>query len=152
MSKCVLYQPAVHVPLIVRPPGGCAPRVVDASSSTWTCRPRCANRRCARRGPSRAARCSAVVRDPGAVGPRTVAVSENWGFAAFETERYRLVVDEDAVAPCQLFDLVEDPAEDHDLLADPAADRRRGDHGPHVRPFFRTPPAGPSRASSRAAS
>ena len=30
MSKCVLYEPAVRVPLIVRPPGGCPPRVVDA--------------------------------------------------------------------------------------------------------------------------
>ena len=27
---------------------------------------------------------------------RAVTMSENWGFAAFETERYRLVVDEDA--------------------------------------------------------
>ena len=32
------------------------------------------------------------------------------GFAAFETERYKLVVDEDAVEPCQLFDLFEDAA------------------------------------------
>jgi hypothetical protein len=55
-----------------------------------------------------------------------------------------LVVDEDALAPCQLFDLSEDAAEDHDLLPDPLA-------GPvveeimetHVRPFFRTPPARP---------
>ncbi len=47
---------------------------------------------------------------------RSVTVSENWGFAAFETERYKLVVDEDAVEPCQLFDLAEDAAEDHDLL------------------------------------
>ena len=54
------------------------------------------------------------------------------------------MVDEDAVAPCQLFDLSEDPAEDHDLLPDPEA-------GPvveeimetHVRPFFRTAPARP---------
>ena len=30
MSKCVLYEPAVRVPLIVRPPGGCPARVVDA--------------------------------------------------------------------------------------------------------------------------
>jgi arylsulfatase A-like enzyme len=30
MSKCVLYEPAVRVPLIVRPPRGCEPRVVDA--------------------------------------------------------------------------------------------------------------------------
>ena len=30
MSKCVLYEAAVRVPLIVRPPGGCPPRVVDS--------------------------------------------------------------------------------------------------------------------------
>ena len=30
MSKCVLYQPAVRVPLIVRPPGGCPPQVIDS--------------------------------------------------------------------------------------------------------------------------
>ena len=30
MSKCVLYEPAVRVPLIVRPPGGCPARVVDS--------------------------------------------------------------------------------------------------------------------------
>ena len=30
MSKCVLYEPAVRVPLIIRPPGGSAARVVDA--------------------------------------------------------------------------------------------------------------------------
>ena len=46
--------------------------------------------------------------------------------------------------PCQLFDLSEDPAEDHNLLPDPVS-------GPvvdemmdtHVRPFFRTSPARP---------
>jgi arylsulfatase A-like enzyme len=86
----------------------------------------------------------AGVLDPAAASSRSLTVSENWGFAAFETERYKLVVDEDAVAPCQLFDLSEDPAEDHNLLADPTA-------GPvleemmetHVRPFLRTPPARP---------
>ena len=48
----------------------------------------------------------ANVHDPlsAASSSRSLAVSENWGFAAFETERYKLVVDEDAVAPCQLFD------------------------------------------------
>ena len=30
MSKCVLYEGAVRVPLIIRPPGGCEPRVVES--------------------------------------------------------------------------------------------------------------------------
>jgi arylsulfatase A-like enzyme len=75
---------------------------------------------------------------------RVVSVSENWGFAAFETERHKLVVDEDAVRACQLFDLREDPEEDHDLLADPRS-RVLADEimETHVRPFFQTPPARP---------
>jgi arylsulfatase A-like enzyme len=80
----------------------------------------------------------------GAPPVHAVTVSENWGFAAFETERHKLVVDEDACAPCQLFDLAEDPAEEHDLLADPlAADVVEAIMETHVRPFFATPPARP---------
>ena len=74
----------------------------------------------------------------------SVTVSENWGFAAFETDRHKLVVDEDAVPPCQLFDLVEDPSEDRDLLPDPpAAPVVEELMETYVRPFFRTPPARP---------
>ena len=145
MSKCVLYEPAVRVPLIVHPPGGCAPHVVDSLVEhvdvpatvraspvrpTWPL--------------SEGRSFLASVRDAAAPSTRSVTVSENWGFAAFETERYKLVVDEDALEPCQLFDLSEDAAEDYNLLSDPAA-------GPvveeimetHVRPFFETPPARP---------
>jgi arylsulfatase A-like enzyme len=80
----------------------------------------------------------------GSEEPRTLTVSENWGFAAFETDRYKLVVDEDAVAPCQLFDLQEDPAEDHDLLPDPLSAAVVDElMETRVRPFFRTEPARP---------
>jgi arylsulfatase len=145
MSKCVLYEPAVRVPLIVRPPGGCAPRVVDALVEQLSIP---ATLRAVAGAPdlpqSAGQSLLECVRDGAAAPARSVAVSENWGFACFETERHKLVVDEDAVAPCQLFDLVDDPAEDHNLLADPAA-------GPlvdelmdtHVRPFFAHPPARP---------
>jgi arylsulfatase A-like enzyme len=75
---------------------------------------------------------------------RIVSVSENWGFAAFETEGHKLVVDEDAVSACQLFDLREDPEEDRNLLADPRSRMLADDiMEAHVRPFFRTPPARP---------
>jgi len=86
----------------------------------------------------------ACVHDATASPLRELTVSENWGFAAFETERYKLVVDEDALAPCQLFDLSEDPAEDHNLLPDPAAAPAVEEiMDTHVRPFFRTAPARP---------
>ena len=62
----------------------------------------------------------------------------------FETDRYKLVVDEDALSPCQLFDLREDPAEDRDLLPDPLAAPVADEiMETHVRPFFRKPPARP---------
>ena len=54
------------------------------------------------------------------------------------------MVDEDAVAPCQLFDLHEDPAEDHDLLPDPLSAAVVDElMETRVRPFFRTGPARP---------
>ncbi len=145
MSKCVLYEPAVRVPLIVRPPGGCPPRVVDALVEHVDVPATLREIAGAPAVPASEGHSLVTsVHDASSPPGRSLAVSENWGFAAFETDRYKLVVDEDAVAPCQLFDLSEDPAEDHDLLPDPEA-------GPvveeimetHVRPFFRTAPARP---------
>jgi choline-sulfatase len=145
MSKCVLYEPAVKVPLIVRPPGGRQPHVVDALVEHLdvpaTVReiagaPAVAG--------SEGRSLLANVNDPDAAPSRSLAVSENWGFAAFETDRYKLVVDEDALAPCQLFDLVEDAAEDHNLVVDPASATVVEEiMETHVRPFFRNPPARP---------
>ncbi len=144
MSKCVMYQQAVRVPLLIRPPGGCAPRVVDALVEQFdvpaTVR-EIAGAPAVADGEGRSL--LAAVR--GGTGPgRTVSVSENWGFACFETERHKLVVDEDALAACQLFDLAEDPWEDHNLVADPEA-RAVVDElmELQVRPFFSTPPARP---------
>jgi arylsulfatase len=145
MSKCVLYEPAVRVPLIVRPPGGCTAGVVDSLVEhvdvPATMRDIAGAPDVAR---SEGRSLLASVDDPTSPGSRALTVSENWGFAAFETERYKLVVDEDALAPCQLFDLSEDAAEDHDLLPDPlAAPVVEEIMETHVRPFFRTPPARP---------
>ena len=107
MSKCVLYEPAVRGPADHPPPRGC-PRSRGC--------PRGAPRRAGQRAPDR--RCTRPARSrrdaprsstsPSTTPPRpparSLTVSElNWGFAAFETERYKLVVDEDArCEPCQL--------------------------------------------------
>jgi arylsulfatase A-like enzyme len=78
------------------------------------------------------------------VEARTVSVSENWGFAAFTTSRYKLVVDEDALDACQLFDLHEDPEEDRNLVVDPDAKSVVDEMMETiVRPFFASPPARP---------
>jgi choline-sulfatase len=144
MSKCVLYEPAVRVPLIVRPPGGCAPRVVDSLVEQLDVPATVRELAGAPEVAGSEGRSLLGALGGGAPPARDVAVSENWGFAVFETERYKLVVDEDAMAPCQLFDLAEDPSEDVDLLADPLAAGVVDElMETHVRPFFRTPPARP---------
>jgi arylsulfatase A-like enzyme len=144
MSKCVLYEPAVRVPLIVRPPGGCAARVVDSLIEQLDVP--ATVREIAGAPEVAGSEGHSLVGTVGGGAPpaREVSVSENWGFAVFETERHKLVVDEDACAPCQVFDLIEDPAEDHDLLRDPLAAGIVDElMETHVRPFFRTPPSRP---------
>jgi arylsulfatase len=145
MSKCVLYEPAVRVPLIVRPAGGCPPAVVESLVEHLdvpaTLREIAGSPELPR---SEGRSLLAAVRDPASPPSRSLTVSENWGFAAFETPRHKLVVDEDAVAPCQLFDLADDPTEDRNLLPDPAAAAIVEEiMETHVRPFFRTAPARP---------
>jgi choline-sulfatase len=145
MSKCVLYEPAVRVPLIVRPPGGSSARVVDDLVEHVDVPATVREIAGAPAIPASEGRSLlGAVHGQGQARPRDVTVSENWGFAAFETDRYKLVVDEDALAPCQLFDHHEDPNEDHDLLGDPLA-KATADQlmDNYVRPFFRTPPARP---------
>jgi arylsulfatase A-like enzyme len=148
MSKCVLYEPAVRVPLIVRPPRGCEPRVVDALVDHLdvpaTIRD-IANAPALTKSEGRSL--LDYVRNDKAPEPRTVSISENWGFASFETDRYKLVVDEDAGSPCQLFDLHHDPNEDDNRLADPeckpAVDELMDSY---VRPFLTVSPARPHKS------
>lgn len=144
MSKCVLYDPAVRVPLIVRPPGGCAPRVVDSLVEHFDVPATLREIAGSPDIPAGEGQSLLACLNGGAPPLREVSVSENWGFACFETDRIKLVVDEDAVSPCQLFDRAEDPDEDHDLLSDPHFKSTVDEvMETHVRPFFRTAPSRP---------
>jgi choline-sulfatase len=148
MSKCVLYEPAVRVPLILRPPHGCEARVVDALIEHLDVP---ATIRDIALAPALSASegQSLLGYLPGGEPPpaREVSISENWGFASFETDRYKLVVDEDAGSPCQLFDRSVDPNEDDDQLADPeykpAIDELMDTH---VRPFLTVAPVRPHKS------
>ena len=144
MSKCVLYEPAVRVPLIIRPPGGCTPRTITAQVEHLDVP--ATIREIAGAPPVPASEGRSLLGCFGDEAPpaREVSVSENWGFALFETERYKLVVDEDAMSPCQLFDLAEDPHEDENLLVDPSYKPVVDElMDTHVRPFLATKPARP---------
>jgi len=144
MSKCVMYQQAVRVPLIMRPPAGCPAKVVDCLVEHVDVPATVRDIAAAPPVPDGEGHSLLADFSGEAPSPRQVVVSENWGFAAFETDRYKLVVDEDALSPCQLFDLVEDPSEDHNLVADPEAKAVVAQlMNDYVRPFFRTPPARP---------
>jgi choline-sulfatase len=141
MSKCVFYKQAVNVPLVIRPPGGCgAGAVGDLVEHVDVA----ATLRVIADAPSlegSAGRSLLGYLDGGGPAPRGVSVSENWGFALFETERFKLVVDEDTLTPCQLFDLHDDPHEDRNRVADrECAGAVEGLMEQHVRPFFATPP------------
>lgn len=120
MSKCVLYEPTVRVPLVVRPPGGCAARVVGDLVEHLDVPATVREIAGAPAVPEGEGRSLLGYVTGDAPEPRSVSVSENWGFASFETERHRLVVDEDRREPCALFDLATDPREDRNLVADPA--------------------------------
>jgi arylsulfatase len=145
MSKCVLYRQAVRVPLIVRPPGGCPSTVVDDLVEHVDVP--ATVRAIAGAPPIESGEGRSLLGHLG-IGPlsspREVSVSENWGFAAFETPRFRLIVDEDRVEPCQLFDTDQDSTEDANLVADPNyRDDLEGLMYTVVRPFLATPPARP---------
>jgi len=143
LAKMLFYDAAVRVPLIVRPPGGTAPAEVDAIVEQLDVPATC---RTIAQGPEPegSAGRSLLGYLTGArrvENPRTVSVSENYGFAAFETDAHKLVVDEDTLEPCQLFERATDPTEDANLVADPAQrDTIEALMAEHVRPFFARAP------------
>jgi len=144
MSKCVLYQQAVRVPLIIRPPGGGDGRVVDHLIEHVDVPATAREIASAPDVPDTAGRSLLGYLRGDDPSPRDLSVSENWGFASFETDRHKLVVDEDAGTPCQLFDLVDDPNEDTNRLVDPACEAIVDElMETRVRPFLATPPARP---------
>ena len=144
MSKCVLYEPTVRVPLVIRPPGGCAPGVRDDLVEHIDVPATVRAIAGASDVPESDGRSLLGHFSGSEPEPRTVSVSENWGFAAFMTSRHKIVVDEDQLEPAALFDLDDDPWEDHNLIVDPEA-RPVVDElmETTVRPFFTSPASRP---------
>ncbi len=137
LLKCVFYDPSVRVPLIISPPGGREARTVDDLIDQIDV---AAAIRDIAGGPpllESAARSLRGYVDGSDPDPRPVSISENWGFASFETDDHKLVVDEDTSTPVQLFDRRNDPLEDRNIVADPeSAEVIELLMESHVRPFL----------------
>jgi choline-sulfatase len=122
LAKVLMYKGAVHIPLIIRPPGGMAGRVVD--------------------DPVELADVAATIVDGLGFAPvagseaqsllpylaegppppkRDAVFAEVNAFSAVVTERYKYVIERDTGTPCLLFDLEADPDEDVNLAADPGS-------------------------------
>jgi len=117
LTKTVFYEPSAGVPLIIRPPSGMQGRVVDGLVQHVDVS---ATIRAIALPASEGRSLLGHTTEDGAGFTREVAFSENLGFGMAVTKQYKLVVHEESRVPVQLFDLVADPGEDRNIVADDA--------------------------------
>lgn len=145
LKKMVFYDPSVRVPVIIRPPGGCASRttgdLVELDDVSATIRDIAGAEL-----PGSHARTLLPALDGESVA-REVAISEAYGVAMFRTATHKLVVYEDTLEPMQFFDLVADPLEDDNLVG---SGRDQGVieamMARYARPFLKIRPVRPNRS------
>ncbi len=120
-TKTLFYEPSVRVPLIVRAPGGGHPRTFDGMVQHVDLSATLCDIAGGEPVPDSDGRSFAKVLEGSDRWQRPVVRSECEGFGMWRTERYKIVVDERSMEPVQLFDLVDDPLEDTNLVSEPAA-------------------------------
>ncbi len=115
LTKMVFYEPAVKVPLIIRPPGGCAPQVISELVEHLDLSATIRDIARAAGHPSFAGQ--SLLGWMGGTGlPRSAIFSENFGLGMVRTLGRKLVFVEDIGEPVQLFDLQADPHEDLNVV------------------------------------
>lgn len=145
LTKMVFYEPSVRVPLIIRPPGGMEAKVVNDLVEHVDV-PATIREIAGAPAPKGSEGVSLLGHVTGAAAAeaRQLVRSENYGFAMFRTDQHKLVVYEETKAPLQLFDLREDPDEDHNVLGEPGyAGVVEGMMTQHVLPFLSIQPRRP---------
>ncbi len=144
LLKCVFYDPAVQVPLIVRPPRGRSSRLVDDMVEHFDAAATIRDIAGAPDVPQSSAQSLRGYVDGDDPVRREVSFTENWGFLAAGTYEHKLVVDEDTIRPLQLFDRCLDPLEDENLVASPSHRQVIEEiMEAGVRPFLATAPQRP---------
>jgi arylsulfatase len=150
LTKMVFYEPAVRVPLIIRPPGGCAPRVVSVLAEHLDLSATIRDIARSAGDPSFAGRSLLGWFGSGTGFARPAVFSENFGLGMVRTQEHKLVFVADTLEPVQLFGLGADPLEDLNVVASagqrPARDALLRDV---VAPFYRrVVQRGPVRAQA----
>ncbi len=158
LTKMVFYEPSVKVPLIIRPPGGCAPRVVPDLAEHLDLAATIRDIARSAGDPTFEGRSLLGWADGGTGYSRAAVFSENFGLGMVRTPGHKLVFAEDTGEPVQLFDLAEDPLEDANLVSSDAhRETRDALMGTLVRPFLAPgvvrpaglAPAGPAPAAEQ---
>ncbi len=125
-AKMNFYAPSVQVPLLIRPPGGVAPRVEEGLAELTDVTATLA----AIGGappPDGGAGFSLLPALEGPLHGRERLFSRIGNFAGIRTDRYRATVHVPTGTPCELFDLEVDPGETENRVADPSSASVRDD-------------------------
>ena len=117
LAKVVMYDGALRVPLIVRPPGGIAGLVTDDMVELGDAGATIVDAAGIDPIPSSGAR-SLVPYVTGDQGPPRDAVFVEVGdFSGVVTDRHKYIVERETRTPCVLFDRLSDPDEDDNMAA-----------------------------------
>jgi arylsulfatase len=116
LSKMVPYEPTVKVPLIIRPPRGCSPRVVTELIEHLDLAATIRHIARAEGDPSFCGRSLLGWTEGSAGFSRPAVFSEAYGVGMVRTSSHKLVFMEDSHEPVQLFDLANDATEDTNLV------------------------------------
>ena len=137
VGKVAMYNPSMHVPLVIRPPKAVEPRTVEDLIELNDVNPTILE--AAGAAPLAGSHAASLFPYLGRTDRRIhdAVFSEVYAFTAVITDRYNYVVERATGRPCSLYDLDEDPLEENNLAADPAAGGIRDRlYERHLKPFL----------------
>lgn len=137
LAKVVMYDGAVRVPLIVRPPGGMAGRVVDDLVELGDAGATIVDAAGLDPVESSVARSLVPYVNGDEEAGREAVFTEVRGFSGVITDRYKYVIERETGTPCLLFDREKDPDENHNLVEEGESVRRQL-WQEHLEPFLNT--------------
>jgi len=128
--KTVFYEGAIHIPLIIRPPGGLTGWTsirltdhIDITASLLEIAQ--ASPLEGSEGRSLVSQAMAGPDDLGAQEGKEVVFSEVFGFSMVRSDKYKLVINTETRKPVEMYDLENDPNELNNLVNDPSLSATR---------------------------